>query len=283
MAAMTMVAIIGFVALSTDVGLLSSTRRRMQTAADAAAVAGLTALRNSASVASAANNVATLNGFTSGANSATVTVNNPPAGGLYAGNLNYVEVIIAQPEPTYFLRVLGYVSVNVSTRAVSGFGNGQACLYALDPSANNAVSITGGSSVTVSCGVLDDSNASQALVVSGGSALTAASIGVVGNFTGSGYSPAPKIGVVSVADPLAALHPPTVGSCTATNYTAPKPTGTIGPGTYCNGITVQGGANLQLNAGLYILNGGGLTVGGGSSITGTGGYLLQYRFQHLLL
>jgi hypothetical protein len=67
------------------------------------------------------------------------------------------------------------------------------------------------------------------------------------------------------------MQPPTVGStCTATNYRAPGAGGTIGPGTYCGGITVEGGATLQLSAGLYILNGGGLTVGGGGSIMGTG-------------
>jgi Putative Flp pilus-assembly TadE/G-like len=197
LAAMAMVVIVGFVALATDVGLLWSKRRQMQTAADAAAVAGMMALRNSASITSAANTVATLNGFTNGANSAIVTVNNPPVGGLYAGNLSFVEVVIAQPEPTYFLRVLGHVSVKVSTRAVSGFANGPACVYALNPSAHNAIAISGGSSVTTSCGVLDNSNASQGLVLNGGSSLTASSIGVVGNYTGSGYTPTPKIGVVS--------------------------------------------------------------------------------------
>ena len=271
MTAIAMVMIIGFVALATDVGLLWSERRQMQTAADAAAVAGVIALRTSANVTSAAANLATLNGYTNGINGAIVTVNNPPASGPYAGNSTYVEVIIARPAPsTYFLRVLAHNPMSISTRAVSGVGSASACIYALSPTGNNAVSITGSSSVTTSCGLLDDSTASQAMTVSGGSTLTAASIGVVGNYTGSGYTPAPKTGVASVADPLAALQPPTVGACTATKYTAPNPSGTIGPGTYCNGITVQGGATLYLNPGLYILLGGGLTVGGGSSIVGTG-------------
>ena len=271
MTAIAMVMIIGFVALATDVGLLWSERRQMQTAADAAAVAGVIALRTSANVTSAAANLATLNGYTNGINGAIVTFNNPPASGPYAGNSTYVEVIIARPAPsTYFLRVLAHNPMSISTRAVSGVGSASACIYALSPTGNNAVSITGSSSVTTSCGLLDDSTASQAMTVSGGSTLTAASIGVVGNYTGSGYTPAPKTGVASVADPLAALQPPTVGACTATKYTAPNPSGTIGPGTYCNGITVQGGATLYLNPGLYILLGGGLTVGGDSSIVGTG-------------
>src|SRR5271170_1464698 len=133
LSAIAMVALMGMVAVATDIGLLWSERRQMQTATDAAAIAAATALRNDTNVTSAADNVASLNGFTNGAKSATITVNNPPAGGLYAGNSNYIEVIITQPEPTYFLRVLGYNSIPVSTRAVSGAITGPACIYALDP------------------------------------------------------------------------------------------------------------------------------------------------------
>jgi uncharacterized membrane protein len=51
---LALVAIIGFAALAVDVGFLYSNRRRMQTAADAAAVAGATALRDGQSVTGAA-------------------------------------------------------------------------------------------------------------------------------------------------------------------------------------------------------------------------------------
>jgi hypothetical protein len=36
-----------------------------------------------------------LDGFTDGKKNVTVTVNNPPLSGAYAGNANYVEVIIS--------------------------------------------------------------------------------------------------------------------------------------------------------------------------------------------
>lgn len=44
----------------------------------------------------------------------------------------------------------------------------------------------------------------------------------------------------------------------------------ISQGTYCGGINVPGDKTLNLNSGLYILKGGGLTLSGGSNIIGTG-------------
>ena len=82
-----MIVLIGFVALAVDVGLLWTDRRHMQTAADAAPVAASRALRNSQSAASTADSVASDNGFTSGTNGTTITVNNPPSSGLSPAEL----------------------------------------------------------------------------------------------------------------------------------------------------------------------------------------------------
>ena len=62
-----------------------------------------------------------------------------------------------------------------------------------------------------------------------------------------------------------------MGSCDFTN-TSVRTVGTttLSQGVYCNGITVSGnGVLAKLNPGLYILNGGGLTVSGGANIQGT--------------
>src|SRR6266481_1613416 len=95
--AAAMALILGLCGLAVDVGLLYTARRTMQTAADAAAVAGATALRDAQTVSSAARAAATLNGFTNDSNNVSVAVNNPPSGGTYAGNASYVEVVVSQP------------------------------------------------------------------------------------------------------------------------------------------------------------------------------------------
>ena len=45
---------------------------------------------------------------------------------------------------------------------------------------------------------------------------------------------------------------------------------TLTPGVYCDGIAITGGATVTFQPGTYILNGGGLSVNGASTIQGTG-------------
>jgi hypothetical protein len=280
-----MALILGLCGLAVDVGLIYSARRTMQTAADAAAVAGATALRDAQTASSAARAAATLNGFTDGSNNVSVAVNNPPLSGTYSGNASYVEVVVTQPQPTYFLRALGYNTVSVSTRAVSGAISGPACMYSLNKTASNAFVVSGGSAVTADCGILVRSNNSSGLVVSGSlSALTATTIGVVasGYSAGTGaITPTPMVNVAPFGDPLASVPAPSVGAIPSSCTTSPDTTSehgysvsggapTINPGTYCGGITVSGTTTVRLNPGTYILYGGGLNISGGSNLIGDG-------------
>jgi Flp pilus assembly protein TadG len=288
--AMAIVVLIGFVALATDTGILWSQRRQMQTATDAAAIAGVSALRSKTSISSAASNVASLNGFTNGVNNATVTVNNPPSGGTYAGNSNYVEVVIAQQEPTYFLRVLGNSSVKVSTRAVSGVMNATGCIYSLNPSAAKAFSASNGVNVSSSCGIFVNSSSSDAFDIVGGATIKTTGVGIVGmaamnnggsvqNMSGGALTISQNI--APAGDPLAHITTPTVGNCTYTGtqnlnaYTAqqsPPYSGryVLNPGVYCGGINASNGTSVIFNAGTYIMAGGGLSLlNGGGTATGT--------------
>lgn len=88
-----LVAVIGCVALAVDVGTLWTQRREMQAAADAAAVAGDLEIysgnasdSDTAPITTAAQTDSAKNGFTNGANGATVTVNAPPQSGPYTGD-----------------------------------------------------------------------------------------------------------------------------------------------------------------------------------------------------
>src|SRR5580693_593555 len=62
----SIVVLLGFAGLATDLGLLWNTRLRMQSAADAAALAGADALLEGATYTSAAQSASTQNGFTNG-------------------------------------------------------------------------------------------------------------------------------------------------------------------------------------------------------------------------
>lgn len=134
MTALTMVVLLGFVALATDVGVFFHTRRQMQTAADAAATAGAMDVLNNdpGAVQADANRAAANNGF-SKSNGSVVTVSTPPVDG-YHQSAGYVEVTIQQPSPTIFMRMFGFASMNISTRAVAGSpGASTYCAYLMDP------------------------------------------------------------------------------------------------------------------------------------------------------
>jgi hypothetical protein len=274
----SLIAIVGMIAVVTDFSFLQHQRNMMQTAADSAAMAGSEELSYGDQVVAGKADAAS-NGYTDGASSVTVAINNPPSTGPNAANSAYVEAIVTKPEPTYFLRVLGVSTVSVSARAVAYEGNGPNCIYVLNPTASGAFSANGNVTVASGCGLLVNSNSSSGLTAVGNVTITAPTIGVVGNYTATGgasLTPTPKIGVITASDPLAYVPAPTVGSCAHNNF---KLTGTSGSvsspyqlyaGTYCGGISVNGNAWLHFNAGTYVLAGGGMSISSNTTMTGAG-------------
>jgi hypothetical protein len=144
----------------------------------------------------------------------------------------------------------------------------------LDPSAGGALSLSLNASITVNGGVYVDSSSSSALSASGNAKITASVIDVHGGVQKSGnasFSPAPVTGAATVPDPLASLPAPSTSGLT--NYGSESLSGnssaTIKPGIY-TGITVSGTAKLAMNSGVYIIEGGGFSVSGNASVSGSG-------------
>jgi len=147
-----------------------------------------------------------------------------------------------------------------------------AYIYALDPSASGAITLTGNASISTAGQVIDDSSSATALTAGGNASLTASSIQVVGGAIAAGnakFSPAPVTGISPVPDPLAALSAPTGGAVQGSVNLSGNSTLTINPGIYTS-ITASGNASLTLNPGIYVLAGDGLSVSGNGSLSGTG-------------
>lgn len=159
------------------------------------------------------------------------------------------------------------------------------CVYALNPTAHSAFSVSDGSSVTAQCSIQVNSSARDAFDVDGhGTTVNATAISVVGGAAvdrGTNVSNAPSTGQTSAADPLAAVVAPTVGTCiNAGNHgwDGDRDDGygpgtraiTLNPGTYCGGIAIHARSTITFNPGTYILLGGGLTIDGGAQVMGTG-------------
>ena len=293
--ALSMTLMLGFVGLAVDVGMLFHARRNMQIAADAAALAGALDYKYNASPTSAvaaAQNAALANGIT---NLGDLTVSVPPADGPNAGSTGFVEAIVSVPNPTVFMSLFGFNSVNVGARAVAGNGGaGDACIYVLNPTLPAAMDLQGSFVVNApGCGVVVDSNnTTNALQFTGADGtLVAKWVSVVGGDGGhsSDSTPAPVTGGAPVSDPLNLIGPtPLNGGCstsgdgypTATGSTAITESGatdsttTVISGTYpgpgigkaicfTQPITIQTSATIpvSLGAGIYVFANG-VTING---------------------
>jgi len=275
-----LVVLVGMAALTVDVGNLWTTRRLMQSAADAGAVAGADEVAiggSSSDITTAAKDAASHNGFVDGSSRAggagtvTVAIHNPPTSGPYAANASAVEVDVSQTQNTYFMNVLGWKTVPVSTTAVAVALSSGACIFSLDRTASGAVDVGGTASVGSACGLYVDSDSSSALIVHGGGAITAPVVGVVGgtSIAGGGSSP-PSTGIAMFGDPLAYLPAPSFDSSSCTSFSTQSLSGSYSPQTFCGGIKVNAGSTVTFNPGLYIVDGGGITVNGGATVSGTG-------------
>lgn len=267
MGALALVVLVLMAGLGVDVGFLRYQRMQMQKAADAGAIAGAAALIYGGQVTLAAQNDTAANGFANGNNGITVSVNNPPQSGPFSGLNAYVEVIVAQAEPTFFMRVGGFNSVNIRGRAVaSSIASSSGCIYALDPVSSDAFTALGPISVNSTCGIRVNSNSGSAFhkTGSGNIYVINGGIGVVGGVDESGsgtISPTPVEGIPPFIDPLAGVPAPSVGNCKYTNYVVDRPGNShLSQGVYCGGITVTYNGPVTFDSGTYVLLGGGMHV-----------------------
>jgi Flp pilus assembly protein TadG len=117
--AVSLLALMGIAALSIDAAYLYDKRNRLYAAADAAAKSAAFAKKRDANsnLQTFANHEVAIMGITG----ATVDVHSGPWTGPYTGNLNFVEVIVSQPNTaTFFGKLLGWMSANPGARAVAG-------------------------------------------------------------------------------------------------------------------------------------------------------------------
>ena len=110
--ALLALALIGLVALTIDLGGAYVTKAKLQTAADAAALAGAQNLPDISSAKSAACNYAGLNGVQGAGTAVTATA-------PYDGDPNKIEAVCTKNVQYTFARVLGFTNTDVSARAVA--------------------------------------------------------------------------------------------------------------------------------------------------------------------
>jgi Flp pilus assembly protein TadG len=320
--------LMGILGLVVDVGWGYYRKQVAQAAADSAALAAVVAAgtgtitcgtggvvcqaATSCSSASAGTNIkagcqyGAQNGISN--SSMTIAANTTsPIGGVAVSY--WVTAAVAEPKALTFLQVMGYktstVGASATAAAISGgSGGGGGCLYALDPSASEALYLNG-ASLALSCGVyVNSNNTTNAFQLNSANAFLC-----YGNTTGSscatGTAPLNMVTGAKIecsgcgcksdayygtqnpsnttqcsqptygsaaADPLASLPAPSYTGCNETNYSwSNSGTGpTLSPGVYCGGIKLTGGTTT-MNPGTYILNGGGLEIEGANTVVSGSG------------
>jgi Flp pilus assembly protein TadG len=299
--------LLGMVGLAIDSGLLLATYRQTQNAADTGALAAAVDLFNGKTTAvaqaTATSYVQTYNNLSG----ATVAINIPPLSGPHIGSSYYAEAVVSYPYNTSFIQLLGVSKTQtVTARAVAGYHNAQASgvLALLQVPTNGVpagISVVGGAVLKVDGGIIDNStDPSVALTVNNGGSVSALTVSVSGgvsgsssvtNYTNGGATPLTQNTGVDYTDPLASMPVPTTsngvvntnygtlsgsGAQTLTSSATPSAvnvnngnSASLVPGIYAS-ISIQGGSTVTFAPGIYILAGGGMNVGNGATVSGSG-------------
>ncbi|MCV0402534.1 MAG: hypothetical protein K5924_02360 [Chloroflexi bacterium] len=287
-----------FLALLFDGAHGMSTRRQMQDAGDAAALAAANVLQVGtprgcsatsggtaprATVAQAARNSLATNLSWFDASTAVITC---PAG--YDNQAVAVE--LATTSARFFGGVMGG-DINVATRSAAVNGQITGTLYSivlLDPhnpswpngrrgcpsmllSGGPTVTLEGSVQVNSACpagsgGALSTNGNASNLTMTNGSRIR-----LVGGYSPGALtiSPAPITGVDPIADPLSGLPPMDTSGMTVrstSRLVLNNQTMALDPGIYTGGIQLRNSSIALLRPGIYVMNGGGLDIGAQASV-----------------
>lgn len=306
--ALALPCLVAMIGLAVDAGVLFKDRRTLQTAADAAAIAGALNITNG-NWQAAAKAASASNGFTDGASGVTVTITPPTTGpqwpaSQYYNAPGYLEATVTKAESTIFMGMFGMSSVNVTARAVAtNQAPGNGCVFTLGTSGTDLY-VQGSPLIdATSCDFNINSTTSDAIVEKGsGGDIETAAVGVVGNVGTSGFgdfNPKPVSGVAPYSDPLGSMQYPyscgaagctcsgalcstdplslsTTSSTTYKTCTDPKlpKTGQVtinlSPGCYDlqGGETIGSQTTLNLSPGVYLFTDGAITIQAGGTLNG---------------
>jgi len=242
---LTLIPIMAAVGAAIDYSRASNLRAELQSALDAAVLAG--ARDNTADWANVAVNV--FNGSfqpkAGSVGSPTFTLN---ADGTFVGSA--MGAI-----PTSVLGVMGIstIPVNASSTVMVAptSPNEQYCVLALNLTANSAVQVTGNGSITINapnCVLQVNSKSGTAVDLTGNASIRSSDNCFVGGSRAVGnstISPPPLAVCKTVPDPFVNYQKPTVGPCQYMNYKlSGAQTVTLKAGVYCGGMTFSGPVNV---------------------------------------
>lgn len=240
----------------------------LQTAADAAALAGARKLGISEGKEADRETAATATAKQFLASSAGAVLDPEVVSSLDEGS---VTVRVSVETPQYFGALIGRETQSISAAAKATFIVDEitGCMIALSSTAPVGIRLEGSPDLSATqCGIWSNSATATSISTQGSGKAKAYEICAVGSLSGRtrGLTPVPETGCDPSPDPFAGRLPAPPTDCRYTNFVATngKP---LEPGTYCGGINVANNS-VTFNPGLYVLVDGPLQINGSGSVNG---------------
>lgn len=292
----------GTVAAGVETGQVYRTKRQMQGAADAAALAGAVTRMNGGAVDAAALYEAQRNGFQNGVGGVTVTVHSPPVSGTATTDTNAVEVIVQKPTSFALAKVLSSslgnaftltsrsvatqstisstTNQDVTTTTTASVSSLDGCLVALTSAVEQGVSFTSFNNFTSDCVIYSNgagtgtSSSTSSVYMANFNNATMKSVYTRGTFTTASYNhvyltnAAQQNQATAIVDPYAGLPTPSPGTCSYSNFNRSSTSSlTLSPGTYCGGLQVSSISNVYFTPGIYYIANGDLYLASVNNVT----------------
>jgi len=276
-------AMVGGAGLGVDTVQWFLWKRQLQQAVDSSALAGGNAkAQGTATWSTYARHELDRNANT---NLSVVRIVSAPQEGAYTGDSGAVEVVATTSRALPFSGIFITSPPVMRARAVAtAVVDGEFCVVSLAET-GTGIKVAGTADVLLGCGVSSNSASQYAINFEGGSYLSGTPLSAVGgiDYTSTNVDPGTSIQSYGVkqADPVGSLYSmsnvPNM-PCDRNNFTvnptfsahlSPPTTGShAGYMRLCNGLTVRG--ELELDPGVYVIDGGEFEAGALSRIRGQG-------------
>jgi Flp pilus assembly protein TadG len=269
--ALALVPVLGLMGAAVDYTRLSAVHSSLQSALDAALVAG--AQDGSTNWTTVALNAFNANMRVSGGTAASATFTTD-ANRAYTGTATATVPLLFGP---LLLRGGSSFTESANGRVTVRPSSGNYyCVMALNPTAQAALQLTGNASITITapkCVLQVNSSSSSAVTMNGNTSVNSVEncfVGALQKVGNATISPQPDSSCKAIPDPFTNYPRPAVGPCTYTNFTASGGQSVqMQPGVYCGGMSFSGPVNVTFAPGLYVIKDGIIRETGGT-FTGNG-------------
>jgi hypothetical protein len=183
----------------------------------------------------------------------------------------HVEVEIAMVVNSFLpAEVWGENPIVVKARAGT-YGQERLCVLGLQDKSSDTIKADNGALVTApDCAIQSNSTDPKGLSAKNLSTLISSYTCSSGGYEGLpiAFVPKPDTDCPVLDDPLAERSPPPVGGCDFLDFKSEKGADTIRPGHYCGGLKISNDADVFAEPGIYVISGGKFEVSNDAKLRG---------------